>query len=88
MHDGTIARLQRLRDDIKREREELHCMIFVESHPNLIEGRHEHNRKEIKRYFRLQESGFDTSKAIDKMVKLDGIISDLGTMLWRYENKS
>ena len=87
MHEATKKRLLKLQSKVQKERDDLHYKIFVESHPNLVEGDHEKNREEIARYFEFQKSGFDTSEAIEEMVKLDGVISDLESMLWRYKEE-
>ncbi|HCU01452.1 TPA: hypothetical protein DIC62_01475 [Candidatus Nomurabacteria bacterium] len=88
MREETYQYLNELQEKVRAERNALHHKIFVESHPNIIPGEHEKNRKELKRYRRFHENGFDSSKAIEKMVKLDFVIDDLESILWRHCEES
>ncbi|HBI17168.1 MAG TPA: hypothetical protein DDY52_03400 [Candidatus Moranbacteria bacterium] len=88
MQEETIKYLSDLQIKVQKERDELHKNIFIDSHPILIPGDYEQHRREIKRYQKFHEGGFNSSKAIERMVKLDFVIGDLESILWRNkENK-
>lgn len=87
MHKETYKRLDILKTQIEKERQELHTKIFEESHPNLLPGDHAHNRREVARYLKFHESGFDSEKAINELVVLDRIIEDIAWILYIEEVK-
>jgi hypothetical protein len=85
MRKETTQKIEKLNEKIILEREELYNKIFVESHPNIVEGDNEHNIKELSRYQKFHEQGFDAQNAIEDLCVLDGIIEDLNHLIY-FEN--
>ena len=87
-YNKTYEYLSKLIDQVKKDKQVLHDKIFIHSHPNLVPGDYAANRKELERYRKFHESGFDSSEAIKEMCKLDTVVSDLSIILFRFDNNN